>query len=225
MDKGILYGVSVGPGDPELLTLKAVRTIQACPVIAVPSNRGEKSLALSIVEGAMSLEEKEIIVLPFLMTKDAERLAESHQELAQRLMDKLDEGKDIAMLNLGDVSIYSTFSYMRELVAAAGYTVEAVAGVPSFCAVAARLGESLTTRQKPLCIIPSGYGQLDAYWELEGTKVLMKNSRQFTSIKKELERRGLKAQAVQNCGLPDEKVGLPEEDTISYYTTIVVRDE
>lgn len=225
MDKGILYGVSVGPGDPELLTLKAVRIIEECPVIAVPSNRGEKMLALSIVEGAMSLDKKEIVVLPFLMSKDAKQLAESHQALAQQLIDILEQGKSVAMLNLGDVSIYSTFSYMRELVSAAGYQVEAIAGVPSFCAVAARLGESLTTRQKPLCIIPSGYGQLENYWQLEGTKVLMKNSRQFASVKEEIRRRGLKAQAVQNCGLPDEKVGFPEEDTISYYTTIVVRDE
>ncbi len=112
MEQGIFYGVGVGPGDPELLTVKALRTIERCPVIAAPETRGEKTLALDIARQAVNLEGKTILPLQFLMTRDKQALDQSHRQQAQKIIAYLEQGVDVAMLNLGDVSIYSTFSYI-----------------------------------------------------------------------------------------------------------------
>ena len=116
MKKGTFYGVGVGPGDPELLTLKAIRAMEHCPVIAAPETRGEKTLALDIARGAVDLSQKTILTLEFLMTRDKQKLEESHRAQARAVMEYLDQGQDVAMLNLGDVSIYSTFSYLLEII-------------------------------------------------------------------------------------------------------------
>ena len=117
MNKGVFWGVSVGPGDPELLTLAAQKAILRCPVLAVPRTKGEHMLALSIAQGAADLSDKEILPLDFLMTTDPKALTENHRHLAGLVAQKLDQGLDVAMLNLGDASIYATFSYLMELLA------------------------------------------------------------------------------------------------------------
>ena len=167
---GTLYCVSVGPGDPELLTLKAVRVIRQCPVVAVSvkeapvSERagraaGEESVAYRIAAGAVpEIKEKELLPLCMPMTKDREVLEQSRREAARALMEVLREGKDVAWLNLGDVSIYSTSLYRAQEVRGAGFDVEMVSGVTSFCAAAARLGCSLAEGGEELHIIPSSYG-------------------------------------------------------------------
>ena len=129
------------------------------------------------------------------------------------------------MLNLGDVSIYSTFSYLLEIIKEAGYETEVIPGVPSFCAVAARLGRSLTRMDEPLHILP-GSTDLDNALALPGTKVIMKSGKAIHETAAALERRGMAANAgmVADCGLETEQVytdlrHLPEE--ISYFATIV----
>lgn len=229
MNKGIFYGVSVGPGDPELLTIKAVRAIERCNIIATPKTGGEKTLALDIAKNAVNFEGKEIIELDFLMTRDRELLAKNHQENADKIIKYLDDGKDVAMLNLGDVSIYSTFSYLLEIILEAGYKAELVAGVPSFCAVAAKLQTSLTEMKKPLHIIPAGHDCLSESLDLAGTKVLMKTGSGLPRVREELKTRGLyeKASLVQNCGLPNEIICKSLDtagDDASYFTTIIVKD-
>lgn len=229
MAKGTFYGVGVGPGDPELITLKAVRCIEHCPVLAAPETRGEKTLALDIARAAVDLEGKTILPLRFLMTRDKGELERSHRSQAEKIMAQLDAGRDVAMLNLGDVSIYSTFSYLLEIILQAGYEAQVIAGVPSFCAVAALLQQSLTEMSRPLHIIPAGHGGLEENLALPGTKVLMKTGKALPEVRAALQKRGLyeKASLVQNCGLPTEKVcrRLDEaEDGVGYFTTIVVKE-
>lgn len=228
MEKGIFYGVGVGPGDPELLTLKALRIIERCPVIAAPETRGEKTLALDIVRQAVNLEGKTILLLQFLMTRDKQALDQSHRRQAEKIMDYLKRGQDVAMLNLGDVSIYSTFSYLLEIVKQAGFEVRASPGVPSFCAVGALLQQSLTEMSLPLHIIPAGCPGLEQSLALLGGKVLMKTGKALPQVRQALREQGLyeKASLVQNCGLPDQKIcrSLDEaEDGVGYFTTIVVK--
>ena len=228
MEKGVFYGISVGPGDPELLTCKAVRTIRACRVIATPQTKGENTLALDIASAAVDMNGKTILPIRFLMTRDQEALRKSHEEAADAVAEWLDRGEDVGMLNLGDVSIYSTFSYVHDILKARGYRTEIIPGVPSFCAVAAKLGTGITEMGKPLHIIPAGHEGLAESLALPGSKILMKTGKAMPAVRQALKDAGLyeKASLVQNCGLPDEKVcpSLDEaDDDPSYFTTILVK--
>ena len=110
--RGVLYGVGVGPGDPELLTLKAYRTLEQCPVIAAPGRIPEETVAYRIAAAACpSLEEKERTGIEMPMTKDREVLERSHREAEERLAALLEEGRDVAFLTLGDPCVYSTYFY------------------------------------------------------------------------------------------------------------------
>lgn len=229
MKNGKLYGVSVGPGDPELLTLKAKRIVESCPVIAAPVTRNGNMFALNIVKGAVDISAKIILQLTFLMTTDETMLAESHKREAMRVIALLDQGLDVAMLNLGDVSIYSTFGYLKQIIHDAGYKMEIVPGVPSFCAVAAALDTNLTTMKKPLHIIPSDYGNFENNLELDGTKVIMKTGSTLPEVKRILRKKGMIDQAslVANCGLPDQRVYKSIEDacdTEGYFATILIKE-
>ena len=149
---GKLWGVSIGPGDAELLTIKAIRIINECKTIASARTKGEKSVALDIVSEAVNIEDKETLYLDFLMTKDEIELLRSHKKIAEKIANVLKKGKDIAFVVLGDISIYSTFSYIQREISDMGFETEICPGVPSFCAVGARLNTSLTKMKKPLQI-------------------------------------------------------------------------
>ena len=133
------------------------------------------------------------------------------------------------MLNLGDVSIYATCSYLAELLRGQGYETVMIAGVPSFCASAARLGVSLTEMNQGLHILP-GSADTEAALALPGTKVLMKSGQQLPAILHSLESRGLLVESmlVENCGMPGEAVypdlsrERPPEHT-GYFATLIVR--
>ena len=216
MKKGVFYSVGVGPGDPELITLKAVRTLERCPVVAAPQTKNGEMLALSIARQAVSLEGKTVVPLHFTMSRDKAQQHAAHLAAAQALRPHLDAGRDVAMLNLGDVSIYAT----------------AVPGVTSFCAVAARLNTSLTGIDTPLHIVPGGCGALEECLAQPGAKVLMKSGRQLPGVLAALERRGLleRSALVSNCGLPGEQVyadlsAFPREQDAGYFATIIVKED
>ena len=129
--KGTLYGVGVGPGDPELMTLKAVRLIRENEVIALPGEIPEKTAAYRIaVQAVPELAEKKLIPIFFPMTMDRAEQQKEHERGAEKLKRLLDTGRNVVFLTLGDPSIYSTFSYVQQLVEADGYPAEMVSGVP-----------------------------------------------------------------------------------------------
>lgn len=221
--------MGVGPGDPELITLKAARVLERCPVIAAPRTQSGEMLALDIVRGAVDLSGKTILPLAFTMSQDRAVLQASHEAAADAVQPYLDRGQDVAMPNLGDVSIYATFGYLMGILTGGGYEAVMVPGVPSFCAVAARLGTSLTTAASPLHILPASRDTLAEQLELPGTKVLMKSGRQLPQVAELLERKGLleRAAMVRDCGLPTEQVcrdltHLPEDT--GYFATVIVKE-
>ncbi|MEG1983822.1 MAG: precorrin-2 C(20)-methyltransferase [Oscillospiraceae bacterium] len=229
MTKGTLFGVSVGPGDPELMTLKAVRALEKCEVIAAPETKGEKTLALDIVRGEVQLDGKDIFYVSFPMTRDAKQLQENYSAAADRIIGRLDANQNVAMINLGDVSIYSTFSYIADIVAERGYQVEIIAGVPSFCAVAARLKTSLTQRDDILHVVPASAENIDEILALKGTKVIMKTGKSLSKTLDAIEKAGAieRTSMVQNCGLATERVckSVSAEDaSADYFTTIIVKE-
>lgn len=226
---GIFYGVGVGPGDPELLTVKALRTLERCPVIAVPRTKSGETLALDIVRRAVPLEGKTILYLDFTMSRDPAVLRSSRLRAAEAAAAHLSAGRDVAMLNLGDVSIYATFGYLMDILTARGYESVMIPGVPSFCAVAARLGTSLTTVSSPLHILPGAGESLAEQLDLPGTRVLMKSGKQLPQAAELLRQKGLleKAAMVRDCGLPTEQVcrdltHLPEDT--GYFATVIVKE-
>ena len=223
--QGVFYAVSVGPGDPELLTRQACRVLEVCDVIAAPRTKAGRMLALDIAGGTVDMRGKTILPLDFTMAHDAAVREESYRTAAGAIEAALAAGRDVAMVNLGDVSVYATAYYILERVRSDGFEVVMCPGVTSFCAVAARLGRSLTRMEEPLHILP-GSAELDSALALPGTKVLMKSGRAIRETVDALERHGLAARAgmVADCGLETEQVytdlrQLPEE--ISYFATIV----
>lgn len=119
---GTLYGVSVGPGDPGLITVRAVEVIRACGVIAVPrSSGGAERVALGIAENAVpELGKKELVELSMPMTRDPDRLEAARVAAVESLAAYLRAGRDVAFLTIGDVTVYSTYGYLHERVKAMG---------------------------------------------------------------------------------------------------------
>ena len=223
--QGVFYAVSVGPGDPELLTRQACRVLEVCDVIAAPRTKAGRMLALDIAAGAVNMRGKTVLPLDFTMAHDAAVREESYRTAAGAIEAELTAGRDVAMVNLGDVSVYATAYYILERVRSDGFETVMCPGVTSFCAVAARLGRSLTRMDEPLHIL-SGSTDLNNALALPGTKVVMKSGKAIHETAEALKRHGLLANAgmVADCGLETEQVytdlrQLPEE--ISYFATIV----
>ncbi len=230
MKKGVFYGIGVGPGDPELLTVKALRMMGECSVLACPQTKSGEMLALDIVRQAMDVSEKTILPLHFTMSRDAAIQRAAHKKAADEVCHYLEQGQDVAMPNLGDVSIYSTYCYLMEIVKERGFETQMVAGVPSFCAIAARLGISLTEMNSPLHIAP-GSSNLEEVLHWPGNKILMKSGSQMHSVLQAIDEHAdlAKSAMIQNCGLPDERVfpNLKEkkpQDSTGYFATVIVKE-
>ena len=229
---GTLYGVGIGPGDPELMTFRAARVIRESGLVAVPKSGDGERVALRIAQRAVpELAVKQLIELDMPMTRDRERLRLSHLKAAGLIIEHLKAGTDVAFLTLGDPCIYSTYIYIHRLVRKQGYSAEIIPGIPSFCAVSAKLGDALVETAQPLHIIPGAYEGLRQNLELPGTKVIMKSGRSFSGVLSELTGTGqLKnAKMVENCGFDDERIyesleGL-DDASAGYFSVIVVRDE
>lgn len=224
---GTFYAVGVGPGDPELLTLQAANILKRCPVIAAPQTKSGQMLALDIARSALDLREKEVLPLSFTMSREPSLREESYQTAARQIEAFLQKGLDVAMVNLGDVSVFATAYYILERIREDGFRTVMAPGVTSFSAVAARLGCSLTQIDAPLHIIPAS-ADLDSALRFPGTKVLMKSGSAIRETVHALERAGLldRAALVADCGLPTEQVyrdlrELPEN--LSYFATIIVQ--
>ncbi|WP_077610519.1 precorrin-2 C(20)-methyltransferase [Clostridium sp. Marseille-P2415] len=223
---GTMYGIGVGPGDPELMTLKAAKRIRELNIIAIPHKEKELCTAYQIARQAVpEIEEKECIYLPMPMTKDKKVLEESHDLAARAVMEHLDRGEDVGFITLGDVSIYSTCSYLLDRLWKEGYATRLECGIPSFCAAAARLGVPLVSGAEELHIIPASYQVKDAL-KLSGVKVLMKAGRQMEAVKEEIRKCRSSAVMVENCGMQSERIyhsldEIPED--AGYYSLLIVR--
>ena len=221
---GIFYGVSIGSGDPELITLKAVRIIEKCPVIVAPRTKSE-SFALSVAEKITHLSDKKIIYADFPMSKDEDILNNNYLSIAENICRELNFS-DVAMLNLGDISIYSTFSYIGDIVAETGFEVVKCAGVTSFCACANECGISLADKNKPIIIIPFDCDDMKTLLNSYGTKIIMKCGRNTDKLISMLKETDLleKTYAVENCGLENQKIlkGNDIAGSFGYFTVFIV---
>ena len=220
--KHTLYGISTGPGDPELLTLRAVRTLEACHTIAAP----DSSTAFDIAEKAVSLDGKVRLPLHFPMTAEEETVRTAHAQIADLLCHALEEA-DTALLCLGDLSLYASFPPVAALVAERGYPVQRIPGVPSFCAAAALAGVPLASGNQPLQILTWDSPDLASRLTLPGGKLLLKCGSRIHALRELLRDLHLldHAYAVLNCGMPGEQFcpqlrDLPE--SCGYFTIVYI---
>ncbi|MCX7913014.1 MAG: precorrin-2 C(20)-methyltransferase [Thermodesulfovibrionales bacterium] len=224
---GTLYAIGVGPGEPELLTLKAVRIIREVPCLCVPKGKEEgTSLALDIVSKVLSLEGKEIVeaYFPMKKTKSSEHyetLDTRWNTTVEEIVTRLKRGIDIAFLTIGDPTIYSTFFYLHDRLLELNpqQRIIIVPGVSSINACASRIATSLGLADEKIAIIPATYiEELKDILITFDTVVLMKVHKvidKIISILKELD--------LLKKSIYVAKVGM--EDEAVYYDITKIRDK
>ena len=224
---GVLYGVGVGPGDPEYMTLKAVRLIRENEVIAVPGPVAEETVAYKIaVQAAPELADKELVPILMPMTHDRAVMEQNHDEAADTVEGYLKAGKNVVFLTLGDPTVYSTYMYVQKRIEERGYHTESVSGITSFCAAAARANISLVEWSEQLHVLPAVH-KLDSELDLPGNYVLMKSGKKMGQVKEILRSSGRDVVMVENCGMDTEKVYHSVDeipDDAGYYSLIIAKE-
>ncbi|BDA82589.1 precorrin-2 C(20)-methyltransferase [Aureimonas sp. SA4125] len=203
---GTLYGLGVGPGDPELITLKAWRILRAAPVIAFPAPDTGPSFARAIVAGHLPGGQEEIaIVIPMRVERFPGQAI--YDDAAAKIAARLDAGQDVVVLCEGDPFFYGSFMYLFERLSPL-YPTEIVPGIASVTAAAAALGRPLAARNDVLTIIPGPLDDAAIAARIAGAEgfAIMKLGRHFARVRALLETLGL-TDACAYC----ERVSLPEQ--------------
>lgn len=229
---GTLYGISVGPGDSELITLKGLRILKQVPVVAFPAGVGSKpGIAQTIVDEW--LEGKQMLPLTFPYVQDDAILTRSWQVAAEQVWHYLHLGQDVAFVCEGDVSFYSTFNYLATTLQQLhpDCVVHSVPGVCSPMAAASALGMPLTVREQRLVVLPALYSvrELETVLDWADVVVLMKVSSVYQEVWQVLQRRQLLAHArvVERATLPEQVIyeDLRDRPTLKlpYFSLMIVR--
>ena len=222
------YSVGVGAGDGSYITLGALRALEQADIIAVPVKKyGEKSTALEIIRKEFDTDKKEISELEFRMSGDTKIREESRRNSAEKIISALKDGKDVAMITLGDVSVYSTCTYVHNAVKNAGFELEIIPGITSFCAAADKAQISLCEGNESVAIIPSLKSNLlEKYIADFDTVVIMKSGNYKDVIYDILKKHGLENNAiVSSCiGMENEIIEkIQKGKSYGYFTTVIVR--
>lgn len=236
---GKLFVIGVGPGDPELITLKAVRILKDISCIFVPKGKEEgSSIALSIVERVIDLKDKEIIEAYFPMKKTRLQASDSCEldtkwyETIETIYSKLNKGIDVAFITLGDPTIYSTFFYLYDklLELSPLLNIEIIPGVSSINAGAARAKLSLSLADEKIAILPATYvDDIEEILQKFDTIILMKVHRVFNKVLDMLYVTNLtdKAIYISKAGMEDEKIlkNIKEvkKDDLNYFSLVIVK--
>ena len=226
-----LFGVSVGPGDPGLLTLNAVEVLRSCDTICYPVRKpGEESTALNIARGAVSMEGKQIEELVFSMDPDDSVRRASEKVALDKLCGILASGKDVAMVVLGDIGVYSTYMYIDAAVRERGFDSRIIAGIPSFVYGASKARMPLMLGNESLCVIPmakDSADRLDQALKDQDNIVVMKAFKSIPKIASLMEANGVpldKATVISNLGMEGEYIGpLDADREYGYFTTVLIK--
>ena len=227
MKKGKFYGIGVGVGDPENITVKATKKLHEVDVIVLPEAKsGEGSTAFNIVREYLKPGVEQMF-LEFPMIKDVEARKVFRKNNADKVSAELEKGKNVAFLTIGDPMTYSTYTYVLEHIAD-DVEVETVAGITSFNSIAARLNVPLMIGDEDLKVV-SVNRKTDIYKEIENNDnlVLMKISRNFEKIKKAIIETGNKENAVivSDCGKDNEVVywDIESVEEVPYFSTMILK--
>ncbi|NYF89507.1 precorrin-2 C(20)-methyltransferase [Tunturiibacter empetritectus] len=234
---GKLFGVGLGPGDPELITLKALRIIKQAHVVAYPTAKHGQSNARCIVRSELTREQIEMPMIYPLTTESTDHpggyeaiIAQFYDQMAEQVAAYLLEGLDVAVLCEGDPFFYGSFMYLHDRLAHRFFT-SVVPGIPSVMAAAARLGTPLVRRDSELTILPATLSEdaLTARLNPRDAFAVIKLGRNFTKVKNALSRAGVlnKALYIERATMSQERiVPLSEVDSSSvpYFSLILVPD-
>ena len=225
--KGTAFGVGVGPGDPEYMTLKAIRLIKENEVFAFPAKEPKETVAYKIaVQVVPELADKELIAVDMPMVKDRELIRKSHEEGAKIVESYLDQGKNVVYLTLGDPTVYCTFSYIQHILEADGYPVELVSGISSITAAAAKLCVPIAEWDEAFHVVPAVH-KTDEKISQSGTYVLMKSASHMKEVKDMLRESGRKVYCAENCSMETEKLYYDVEeipDDAGYFSLIIAKE-
>lgn len=228
---GIFYGIGVGPGDPELLTVKAINAIREVDVIIAPkTEKKEDSVALSIARPYLK-RDVEIVKQVFPMVVNFEQSPEAWEQNKNEILALLQDGKKVAFLTLGDPMFYSTYIYVYRLLENEKYRIETIPGITAFCAIGSKLGYPLVEGNDILSIVPATADQekIDRIMAVTDNVVMMKVYKNFPQIVDTLTENKMSKNAVMisRCGLPDEEIihdlELSKAKKVNYLSTILAR--
>jgi precorrin-2/cobalt-factor-2 C20-methyltransferase len=227
MKTGILYGLGVGPGDPELMTVKAWRILSMAPVVAYLTANGTESTARDIARPFLPEDVIELkIDMP--MRTEREPAQEAYDRGAAAITAHLKAGRDVAMLCEGDPFFYGSFMYLFARLADRFETI-VVPGVSSITAAAARIGRPLSARNDVLKVLPATLDADRLREELQTVQsaAIIKVGRHFGKVKQVLSALDIisKAIAIENATHDNERIRKVEEidgDSLPYFTTILV---
>ena len=208
--RGIFYGIGVGPGDPELLTVKAINALKKIDAVIAPkTEKKEGSVALSIVEPYLR-EDVEIVYQTFPMIKDFAESKVVFNSNKQEILSLLDGGKNVAFLTLGDPMFFSTYIYVFQLLKDCGVQIETIPGVPAFLAIASYIGRPLVFGNDIITIIPATAERekIEDALKSSDVTVLMKVYKNFPEVVEMLDAEKMLSEAVlvSRCGLAEEKI-------------------
>ena len=225
---GILYGLGIGPGDPELITLKALKIIQSVGVVAYPAPEEGDSLARSIAAAHLPGGQTEICIRT-PMTPGNFPANDVYDHYANEISTHLTAGRDVAVLCEGDPFLYGSFMYIFERLSR-DHTVRVVPGVSSLGACAAAAGRPLVSRNQVLSILPAPLDEEELERRLldADAAAIMKVGRHLGKVKKVLARMGLDTGAcyVERASMGDERICSLEdadEDAAPYFSMVLVR--
>jgi precorrin-2/cobalt-factor-2 C20-methyltransferase len=228
-NKGKLVGIGVGPGDSELLTLKAAKILNEIPVICSPRSAPNKeSIALSIVNPIIEKRKdfKQLTVLEpvFPMVEDSLTLEKHWDEASELIANFLNKGLDVAFITLGDPSIYSTFSYVQKRLETS-YSIEIIPGITSFSACASSIKRPLVEKDDVLIVIPKIKENFEILLENGNTIALMKTSRNKKELENKINHQTREKEifSVENCTMENEKIINGFSENKPYLSTTIIK--
>ena len=229
---GIFYGIGVGPGDPELLTVKAIKAIEQVDVLIAPkTEKKDGSVALSVAKPYLK-KDVEIVYQVFPMVKGfAENSTDAWEANKQEILELLNAGKNVAFLTIGDPMFYSTYIYVFRLLENAGVEIKTIPGIPAFAAIGSQLGYPIVEGDDVLSIIPATASpeKVEKAMQAADNVVLMKVYKNFEDVADMLDKNEMAEQAVlvSRAGLDDEKIIYDvlahKKDKLNYLSTILTR--